>query len=522
MNVELLGEQIKYHEKHFSDTGEHTSDLDVIIPDYLPDAAKIIQCRAQVYVQDKNPVTDAVNLSGEVIYQVLYLPEGSSCPKSLTVKDALAHTFQAPGVSAGSTVFAAACVLHCECCLINSRKMSLRSVSELSVKAFNPCTLEIASEVSPEQQDTVEIRKGQLNMFLTTQVTEASFTVTEDLELSSVSLPIADLLYTDTALFLKDIKTVSNKIILKASAVIKSVYASGLERESLCMAENEVPFSQIIDVPGAEDERNSIDVALLLLGMTTQVNEDLNGDSKIISCTMMVQAQVTVQKSIDVMAVQDAFSTRGALRLESQTISAQKMMETATAQVTAKDFISPTGDTPTVGDIVHISARAGTPEVTCDNQIMQISGLIHLRALCCDKDRYYVIDRQIPYQHQHRLAVASLKLKGEVNAQVSHIASSTNAAGEVEIRAVCDLRLRVFEERRETVVGSASLNESTASKKTSPLVLCFLQKGDTLWEIAKRYGVKMHDICRLNKLDEAETDVTGMLMIPIMQGEAQE
>jgi LysM repeat protein len=46
-------------------------------------------------------------------------------------------------------------------------------------------------------------------------------------------------------------------------------------------------------------------------------------------------------------------------------------------------------------------------------------------------------------------------------------------------------------------------------------VIYFVQNGDTLWDIAKRYSVKCDEIMEFNKLDEESRINTGMrLFIP--------
>lgn len=515
MNVELLSEQLKYHEKFFEGTDEHINENDIIIPDYLPDASKIIKCHTCIHIQEKNPVTDAVCISGEVVYHILYLPENSCCLKSIKVKDNFEQNFSVPGATSNTITFAQGYIVHCECRLINSRKIAVRSVAEISVSAYNPCVADIPTDIPEVANTSIETKKGKLDLCVTQAIAETNFNVSEDLELPSTKLPIADLLYTDATISLKDIKTVSNKIIVKACAQIKTVYISNIDKETCHEVENEIPFSQIIDIANAEDEKTAIDVSLQITSLATEVAEDQNGENKIISCNLGVCAQVKAEKNMSLNILKDAFSINNNMKLDQKNINVEKVLDQSTNQITIKDVMPVSPEREDIGEIIDLSAQATMPSVLTENQMLQISGAVEVAVLCCEKEQYYTLHKQIPFQYQHKLPEAPGKVKSEATVKIISVSYNINMSGEIELRILCDVHTKSMLQSKENIVGSANISGNSASPvKRSPLVLYYPQKNDTLWEIAKRYGVKLNDIRKLNHLDENTQEVNSMLMIP--------
>jgi LysM repeat protein len=515
MNVELLAEQLRYHEKIFDTTEESINENDIIIPDYLPDASKIIKCHSTVFIQQKNPSADSISIRGEIAYYILYIPENSCCLKSIIVRDNLEHTFSAPGAVAGTMVFAQGCIAHCECRLINSRKISIRSVAEISTCAYNPCMVVIPTDIEKAPNTDVETKNGQMDLSVTQSIEELNFNVSEDLELPSTKLPIADLLYTDATISLKDIKNVSNKIIIKACAMLKTVYVSNIDQEKVHEVENEIPFSQIIDVANGEDDQTLMDVSLQITSLSTEVAEDQNGENKIILCNLGVLAQVKVERNLSMNILKDAFATNGALKLEQKNLNIEKVLEQTTNQMTIKDVMPISSNGEDIGEVLDLSAKITTSSTETDKQALQVMGAIEVNALCFANEQYYTLQKQIPFQHQQKLPAVSDKIRSEAKVNIISISYNINMSGEMELRILCDIHTKTMILERESVVSGAHIMENaTTPNKRAALVLYYPQKNDTLWEIAKRYGVKMSDIRNLNKLDENVQEVTSMLMIP--------
>ena len=51
-------------------------------------------------------------------------------------------------------------------------------------------------------------------------------------------------------------------------------------------------------------------------------------------------------------------------------------------------------------------------------------------------------------------------------------------------------------------------------KEENDIVIYFVKKGDSLWSIGKKYGVRVGDLMELNKMDNDELTEGEKLLIP--------
>ena len=85
----------------------------------------------------------------------------------------------------------------------------------------------------------------------------------------------------------------------------------------------------------------------------------------------------------------------------------------------------------------------------------------------------------------------------------------------VEVRFPMEFPYFCEQEEQEMVVREAILEEDSGEEGEKPsIVLRVLQTGESLWEVAKRYGTTMEDIARANELEGRQPGEGTMLLIP--------
>ena len=103
------------------------------------------------------------------------------------------------------------------------------------------------------------------------------------------------------------------------------------------------------------------------------------------------------------------------------------------------------------------------------------------------------------------------KVRGKIT--VNHISYNLNAAGEIELRIVLTVNAAAFGKNTVNVISDISEEEFDRGNSPS-IVLYFIQKGDTLWDIAKRYHTKEEYIRKLNNIDGEILKEGMQILIP--------
>ena len=75
MKIELKSREGSVYKKLCSSVAEANSDAELIVPDSLEDILRILSCRHQCRIREKNVSQDAVSVSGEIDVTVMYIPE---------------------------------------------------------------------------------------------------------------------------------------------------------------------------------------------------------------------------------------------------------------------------------------------------------------------------------------------------------------------------------------------------------------------------------------------------------------
>ena len=75
MKIELKSRKGSVYKKLCSSVSEANSDAELIVPDSLEDILRILSCRHQCRIREKNVSQDAVSVNGEIDVTVMYIPE---------------------------------------------------------------------------------------------------------------------------------------------------------------------------------------------------------------------------------------------------------------------------------------------------------------------------------------------------------------------------------------------------------------------------------------------------------------
>jgi LysM repeat protein len=127
------------------------------------------------------------------------------------------------------------------------------------------------------------------------------------------------------------------------------------------------------------------------------------------------------------------------------------------------------------------------------------------------------------------IATKEMKIPFDYEMQVANITMSTNISTEIEvtsqdfivgtdgmIEARVDLYfiLDVSNTLSINIIDEVNIDE-TRNKEIYSMVIYFVKSGDTLWNIAKRFGSTVCDIVRVNKIEDENKIYPGQqLFIP--------
>lgn len=490
--MELKKWAARYFEMICESQATVETGAEMIVPDLYPDISRIIDCSGQACIKEKVKYEDKLEITGLVRAGVLYVPEDGGGVARVDVNIPFAHSFEC--MADEEHALSRARLLTIDAHAVNPRKIQVTVALLVELDGYRPKTLEIAEDVDGE----CEVLKSAWQAYMPIAVRGKAFTAVEEIELSAAKPPIEELLKVDVRLLPGDVKPVGSKVILKGTAMIHMLYRSGNEPIS---AEHEFPFSQILEMEGLEDGAD-VELDLQLTGLEMDVRAAVSMEARLVTVTLHFDAQAVAWAERHFEAISDLYSVEKRARPEFAPVALTRLVDRSSKRQAVRESIEVGEDVGTVVDaqVLLWPAAVRDEGISCEatasivylNEDNQYSNLTRRITVHCP------LENAIPYR-------AKALLAGEVTA----VPTSEG----LELRFLVDFELTGTESFAINTVTGISLEEAAETEPHPSVVLRRCMQGESLWDIAKRYGTTRRDLAQANGIEDPDAVAQGALLL---------
>lgn len=507
--MELIKSRIPQYITVAGSTTVHEESLDAIVPDTFPDIETICCALGTMEVREKLVQTDRVMVSGNIKGTLVYKGENAGPLCALDCAIPFAALVEARGCKQQDLVLAKATLQRIEGRMLNPRKFTLRAEFSLQTQVHTAQECEICEGIAQQEEHGIETLTQQCSFETTVCMREKSLAIHEDLRLGGEDCAAADKVLRAVAEFAtEDVRVISNKVMLRGIArgealVLRSA-TGALVKESFSL-----PFSQIIELDGAEDGDNAqVDYCMKSCCCTIVGGE--NGP--MMQCDLSADVCVKIQRELHKNVLVDAFSTGWETKLKHAPLE----LPLSTQHITA------------VSD-VRIAIETPQRVVTlCDSSItvkncgaIGAEGAAH-GGLCISL--VYLNEEGSPMQWTQIVECEARFAK--VGPCECHCACDTAglslqmAEGGVILSGTVSFGVQVPLGSQVAQVTQCELMED--AKKScgtkASLILRRAQGGESVWQLAKSFNTSPQQIIAANKLEDSGPLQPGRLvMIPFQR-----
>ncbi|MBQ7038829.1 MAG: DUF3794 domain-containing protein [Clostridia bacterium] len=489
----------------FDDFDERPVDCDFMLPDFLPDIAAVLKCTMKPVVQSHQISGDRVMADGTVYLNVLYLDEGRKCVRSFENSQPFTSVFTVKDLSAGDRVALSAKTNYVNCRATSPRRVDVHGA--FSVKLLVTSRVDAEVVQSAEARD-LYTKECKITCTADGGSAEKPFTINEVLELES-DVPAETIVRNEAHICISDCKQLSGKAVIKGDLLLKTVYATDTVAGTLCQAKHCIPFSQILDVEGLNEE-TLCECHAEIVSCDVRLSQNPNGESRLLSVSVksILSLRCFVQEVCDLLT--DAFHTVYPLTLTTQRIMPSCITNLSRETVTVQQSL-PLPD----GAIVEI-VDAWSEVVTVSCQDGMLGGQLLVQLIGRDANgmvSYYErpLDVSVP--------IADACDQTTVSADV--LDTEYTLAGDG-----LELRIRLLVCRRTSICESHLVVTALQADESAPhpcaqgmencqVKVCFAKAGDSLWEIAKAEHASPTALMKENNLSEEILRDRTMLLIPL-------
>lgn len=484
---------------------------DMIVPDSKPDLQEILRCEGKIKIRDKRISDGRISFSGELEISVLYRAKNGEKPlygmsSSLPLEDVL----HMEGLEKELEVSLDAGLEHLECRIINDRKLSAKAIIGVEAEAEEKKQAEILTGISGEGMETMT---GMLRMERDVAKIKDRFTMKEEVTIPASQPEIGEILSENVRLTEQEIRPMDGKAMVRGNLCIHLLYADG--EGNLGSMTEKIPLNGYL-----EDEKISPKTNLTGIlkveecHLTPGVDED--GESRSINADVTIGAVLKGKEPVDQEILLDAYAPDRMVGLKKETIQYPVTVTNGKNQFTIKDrIVLEKGEMPMLraetfwGDVRLSEARTMADAVEADG-VLTVDILYH-----CSDDREPVamIKRGIPFTQNMEVKGASEGDAVDISLRLEHIDFQMLSETEGELRATVTMEADVQRQETVDVVTDITVEDRKENLPMAGAVIYMVQKGDSLWKIAKKYCTTVADIAAVNEIENPELIYPGQKLL---------
>ena len=495
--MELIKEKEAYMDKLFNDNIRVSVEEDIIVPDVKPDILKVLQVDARAYITDKGIVLGGVYAKGKLYVNILYIPDSEteeicSIKTEFDFKTKIDNASIMPDMSMKMYCD----VIKADFSAINSRKLAIMASVSIDYEIFYHKELELCVGIDDDKAEFISKSFVQDRVSV---VEDCEFQIRSALEVPSGKKSISQILKLDARVDDKDIKVMNAKVIAKGSVVASILYITADEKVEYFDAR--VPFTEVFDVFDLE-ETDLCRLQLNIGEIKADLNTDSDGDMRIVNIECQVNASLAAVNKKEIKTISDCICPGVKTSIDYEDAVLRVGVGNVTMNSQIKELIVPDLKIPNPVKIYNVVADAEITKINAKGGVIDFSGKLKVYLMyisdnskCC----VYSIKKDIPFEYSYNCEDADDNCLFDIWTAVNGISYNINSNGEIDFKCFIDFDIDVY--KKENIKIMANI-KSEEVKKNSDIIIYFVGKGDTLWDIAKKYSVNRLDICELNGIDE--------------------
>jgi hypothetical protein len=513
MELKVNKEDIFSSEIILRKSQEQPIELDYVLPDYQPEIFRIAKCFVTPALSSYSINGSTLTYELGVTAKVLYFSEESDGISTVEQRLVFTKNTELDVISANPEISIIPTVSYVNCKAANKRRIDLRGAVSVSITVKDMSVTQVISDVFG--MGTM-VHKREAALPVKHLYSEERITVNEEFELGVSKPDIDSIISCDGVILSVDRKVIANKAVAKGEAAVNIFYTC--ENCRIEPMQFTLPFSKIVDIEGV-DERFETYVEAELLSCEVVPRSDSEGRNTAVECHGEIILRCYADLAENTLIADDVYSTEYETSAERSEIRADcipmRINESVSAKVSVKKADEPIATVYGVkSDVKNCSFTVDSGGISCFG-----TGVFTLMAGTDDSNtgKTVFVDKEeplnftLPCENITQGSIISLKL---VPVTVSYNILPDSA---VDIKADYRIIGSITPSVKLTALTDVTVDETSAAARDREcaLKLYFADKGESVWDIAKKYRASASAVMEENDLDTEDIAESIMLVIPM-------
>lgn len=468
---------------------------EVALPGGIREEATVLGCEARLVISSVEPQTDRLAMDGTVVFQVLYR-QGDDAVRVLEANCSFNHLADMAGVDARMRPKVIGSVQSATAQPVSGR-MRLRAVVDVTARVFSPEQAAVVTGVT--NVDGLQTLEQSYSLTRHAAVGQASALLREEFDLTPPPA-ILETLYARAMPHVRSVSGGEGRATVEGDVTLEVFHAGADPDMPLVITRHLFPFEQPVDLHGAsgDDLRARVQVQDVVASSV-----DSGDGSRVLRTETVLDLEVEAFAETTFSSLRDAYTLRGeALSLQIEPLSCFAGVDSVTAVESDKLVMPLPEGSPPVGRVLGALL---SPSMAGSEQVggrTVIEGILDAQVIYvpANGEPVAAVRQELPFRIAFQGALPA-------GATVSLVTQDVQAEGIASDRV--ELKYRMEMEANAVVAQPILLpidvRTVTAPPARGGLVMVWPQRGETLWDIAKRLRVTTDSIARLNPgIDETK------------------
>ncbi len=512
MNYDVSKDNLSVRNLEFEGCQEIAVDIDFSLPDYCPDIQRILKCQVCPQIAARNISGDRLNVEGTADIRLIYLDSDNMRIRCCENSAPFSTSIDIRCTPENAIALTSARTEYINCRAVSPRKIDIHGAFSMCAKIYGKNSTNISCCVSGKDiQQKIENTMGSNLVGMGQQ----QFSINEMLEMGENTPAPEMIIRSDVSIILIDYKTTANKVVIKGEAILKILYMDDISSGNLQTMQYSIPISQIIDVPGADENCQYIMMGEIL-SHDEQIHSENEESRGRISTEIRIAATIMAYTEKELGVVSDIYSTDNNLKTESEPLKLSKLKDIIKENFSHKSSVNlPETNT---SKIVDVWSDACSAKAVPEGDKLIFKGKMNLCILALDVDNIpFYIERIVEFEHARELGETSQDVMAEITLVPTSIGYSISKDSKVDVKIDFNVSGAVYLNQKHDMITAVEADESRPADKdrNASLTIYFASESEPLWDIARKYYTSVNAIKQENDISGDIAPKNGMLLIPM-------
>lgn len=483
-----------------------TIEGDEIVPDIKPDVFSIVSTNGNVCIYKKEVQDGKVKIEGALSAYVAYIADDeTSSMRAINTSIDFSKNIDIKEIKSGMQLECKTELINIECKILNGRKISLKANVQFGLTAYSNEKVEYVNDIYNKGDIQLLSDKVNVNSLIGNGTTKVY--AKDTVSIDNVD-NLSEIMKVTFSLENKENKISYNKILTKADAVFKIMYLTDEGRINTVSAT--VPVMGFIDMQDVNED-NICDVTYELKNIVIKPN---NVEEHSIHIEAEIEISCAVYKKQEINMIQDMYSRTNEMNFSRRTIKVIKEKEEITEILNMRK--QERIDEIKQNKIYDVDVKPRIMNSQIENGKILYQGEINLTFIYAEgnSSRINVKTLVEPFEYEIVSPNVSGKIKLNTNVEVSKKDFVVMPDSTIDMKIDLKFKANLVKESEINLIENIEENE-LRNKETYSIVIYYARVGDSLWNIAKKFGSTVDEIVKVNNIENPDIIMPGeQLFIP--------